>query len=65
MLDNLKTYATQPSTWKGLLRLLASVGVFSLSPEATDAAVQNILLIVGGLFAANGLIDIIRDEKRP
>jgi hypothetical protein len=50
----LKSYAKQPSTWLGLLKLGASIGLYStgIGGALTQAVV-----------AVFGVIDVIRNEK--
>ena len=59
-LDNL----TQPSTWKGAIRMSVAAGVFTLTPELQDILVQLILQIIATGTLATGVIDAIRNEKK-
>lgn len=64
LLDRLGEYATQPSTWKGALKLLASVGLITVSPEVQDILVGYAIKIIGGVWAIVGIVDVIRNERK-
>jgi hypothetical protein len=53
-MNTLKTYALQPSTWLGLAKLGAALGLYSTGVEgAIGSAVM-------GVF---GLLDVLRNER--
>lgn len=52
---NLKDYVKQPSTWLGLAKIGAAVGLYSTGVGGAIAT---------GITAIFGLIDVIRNEKR-
>jgi hypothetical protein len=53
-MNTLKTYARQPSTWLGLAKLGAALGLYSTGVgEAIGSAVM-------GVF---GLLDVLRNER--
>ena len=60
-IDRLK----EPSTWKGFISLITAGGVFALTPEQNDAALNT--LVAGGSFLGllYGAIQIIwkRDSQ--
>lgn len=58
--DNL----TQPSTWKGVIRIAIASGVLTLSEELQDTLIQLIIQIIATGTMATGVIDAIRNEKK-
>lgn len=58
--DNL----TQPSTWKGMIRIAISLGGFTLSEQIQDALVQLIVQVMLTGTMATGIIDAIRNENK-
>lgn len=64
MWDTIIRYLHQPSTWRGLLSILISAGVFTMSPEVLDSTVANILLVIGALEGIKGTVNIVRDENK-
>lgn len=59
-----KENLSQPSTWKGLIRMAVAAGVFTLSPEAQDTLVELVLQIIATGTMATGVIDAIRNENK-
>jgi len=53
-MNTLETYARQPSTWLGLARLGAALGLYS------TGVVGAIGSVVMGVF---GLLDVLRNER--
>lgn len=51
----LKNYASQPSTWLGLAKLGAAVGIYS---TGIGGAIGTVIM---GIF---GLVDVIRNENK-
>ena len=57
--------AAEPSTWRGLVSLLASAGL-ALAPETQDLLVATALNIVQAAFGLTGLIALLTpDVKHP
>jgi hypothetical protein len=55
MKQTLKNYASQPSTWLGLAKLGAAVGIYS---TGIGGAIGTVIM---GIF---GLVDVIRNENK-
>lgn len=55
---------TQPSTWKGIIRIAISTGAFTLSEEMQDSLVQLIIQVIATGTMATGVIDALRNEKK-
>ena len=53
-MNTLKTYARQPSTWLGLAKLGAALGMYS---TGIGSAIGSAIM---GVF---GLIDVVRNER--
>jgi hypothetical protein len=51
----LKNYASQPSTWLGIAKLGAAVGIYS---TGIGGAIGTVIM---GIF---GLVDVIRNENK-
>lgn len=54
-MNTLKLYARQPSTWLGLAKLGAAVGLYS---TGIGGAIASAIM---GIF---GVVDVIRNEKK-
>ena len=54
MLDSLISYLKQPSTYKGIAKVVAAAG-FTVAPEMWAA-------IVAGLVVVDGLVDTFRND---
>ena len=54
MKTTLKDYATQPSTWLGLAKLGAALGLYSTGIGSAVASV---------IVALFGAVDVVRNEK--
>lgn len=52
---NLKDYIKQPSTWLGLAKLGAAIGLYSTGVGGAVAQ---------GIMAIFGVIDVIRNERK-
>ena len=57
-------YLKQPSTWKGILSILVSLGVVTMSPDVMNSTVQAILLLIAAGEAIQGTINIAKDESK-
>jgi len=55
-MDKLLKYGRQPSTWRGIISILAVAGI-SLNPEQATA-------IIGTGMALMGLINVFRNETK-
>ena len=55
-MNTLKTYARQPSTWMGLAKLGAALGLYS---TGVGGAIGSAVM---GVF---GLLDVLRNERTP
>lgn len=64
LLPILANYLTQPSTYRGLMSLLVSVGLINIAPQAQDAVVGSALQLIAAGAAVKGSINIIRNEKK-
>ena len=53
-MNTLKTYARQPSTWLGLAKLGAALGLYS---TGVGGAIGSVVM---GVF---GLLDVLRNER--
>ena len=56
MLNIIKSYLAQPSTWRGLTVLLA---MFGFAPTAADAVQQTAQWVIAGI----GLWDVLRSGR--
>ena len=60
----LPSYLRQPSTYRGIIGLCVSMGLFELSPEAQDQVVTVALQLLAAGHALTGLINVLRDEHK-
>lgn len=65
LLDIAKNYLTQPSTWKGALKLFAASGLFTVAPEVADPLVSYITQVIAGVWGIVGVVDFLRNEHKP
>lgn len=63
-MTTLLNYATQASTWRGVVNLAVAVGVLHLTPAAQDQIVEAALQIVAAGQAVVGLINIWHNERK-
>jgi hypothetical protein len=57
MLNILKNYLSQPSTYKGVFTIMASFGIVHMSGDLTNA-------ITGVCLAIVGLINVVMNENK-
>lgn len=63
-MTTLANYATQASTWRGLVSLAVSLGILHMTPAMQDQIVAFALQIVAGGQAVIGLINLVRNERK-
>ncbi len=63
-MNTLLNYATQASTWRGVVNLAVALGVLHMTPAAQDQIVAFALQIVAGGQALIGLINCFHNERK-
>lgn len=64
MIELLKKYGKQKTTWIGLLKVAAAIGLVSFAPELQEQLANNAVLVVEGLLAGIGIFLIVKDEDK-
>lgn len=63
-MELIKNYATQKSTWVGLLKIAAAVGLFSFAPAVEDQIVDVSITVSEALLGIIGLYFVIKNDKK-
>lgn len=64
VIEFLKNYGTQKSTYVGIIKVLVALGVVSFAPEVEADLVNYAVSIATGILGVWGTYNIIKNERK-
>ncbi len=63
-MNTLLNYATQASTWRGVVNLIVALKLIDLTPALQEQIVVDLVQIVAAGQALVGLINVLHNERK-
>lgn len=64
MIEFAKNYLTQKTTYLGLFKVLAALGIFTLAPELEGSIADSLVNVATGVLGLVGAFLVIKDERK-